>query len=62
MDRRDFLKISGAAALTAACAPKGTQPAGADEGPEQMIYRENPKNGDKVSLIGFGCMRWPMRH
>jgi len=60
MDRRDFLKISGAAALTAACAPKGTQPAGADEGPEQMIYRENPKNGDKVSLIGFGCMRWPM--
>ena len=60
MDRREFLKISGAAALTAACAPKGTQPAGADEGPEQMIYRENPKNGDKVSLIGFGCMRWPM--
>ncbi len=60
MDRRDFLKISGAAALTAACAPKGAQPAGADEGPEQMIYRENPKNGDKVSLIGFGCMRWPM--
>ena len=60
MDRRDFLKISGAAAMAAACAPKGTQPAGADEGPEQMIYRENPKNGDKVSLIGFGCMRWPM--
>ena len=60
MDRRDFLKISGAAAMAAACAPKGAQPAGADEGPEQMIYRENPKNGDKVSLIGFGCMRWPM--
>ena len=60
MKRRDFIKISGAAALTAACAPKGAQPAGADEGPEQMIYRENPKNGDKVSLIGFGCMRWPM--
>ena len=60
MKRRDFIKISGAAALTAACTPKGAQPAGADEGPEQMIYRENPKNGDKVSLIGFGCMRWPM--
>ena len=25
-----------------------------------MIYRENPNNGDRVSLLGFGCMRWPM--
>ena len=25
-----------------------------------MIYRENPRNGDRVSLLGFGCMRWPM--
>ena len=25
-----------------------------------MVYRENPENGDKVSLLGFGCMRWPM--
>ncbi len=61
MKRRDFIKISGAAALTAACAPKGnTTSAPAPEGPEQMVYRENPKNGDKVSLLGFGCMRWPM--
>ena len=23
-----------------------------------MKYRENPKNGDQLSLIGFGCMRF----
>ena len=27
---------------------------------ESMTYRLNPKNGDKVSLLGFGCMRFPM--
>ena len=61
MKRRDFIKITGAAALAAACGPKGAQSAqGAAEGPEEMVYRTNPHNGDKVSLIGFGCMRWPM--
>ena len=25
-----------------------------------MTYRENPKSGEKVSLLGYGCMRWPM--
>ena len=61
MKRRDFLKISGAAALAAACAPKDARSkSGMTEGPEQMTYRENPLNGDVVSLLGFGCMRWPM--
>lgn len=61
MKRRDFIKISGAAALTAACAPAAPRKGGStDEGPEEMVYRVNPRNGDKVSLIGFGCMRWPM--
>ncbi len=61
MERREFLKISGAAALAAACAPKTAQSKGTkEEGPEQMVYRDNPKNGDRVSLLGFGCMRWPM--
>ena len=64
MERRDFIKISsaGALALGAAavgCTPKKTA-APAEEGPEEMVYRENPVNGDKVSLLGFGCMRWPM--
>lgn len=25
-----------------------------------MDYRTNPGCGDKVSLLGYGCMRWPM--
>ena len=62
MDRRDFLKISGAAAVAAACAPKDARSGSGmtEEGPEQMLMRENPVNGDKVSALGFGCMRWPM--
>ena len=65
MERRDFIKITGAGALAlgataVGCAPKKKTAAPAEEGPEQMVYRENPANGDKVSLIGFGCMRWPM--
>ena len=24
-----------------------------------MVYRENPRNGDKLSALGFGCMRFP---
>ena len=64
MERRDFIKITGAGALAMGAAAVGCAPkkktASADEGPEQMVYRENPQNGDKVSLIGFGCMRWPM--
>ena len=63
MDRRSFIKASGlmgAGAALAACAPKTKDTAPADEGPGQMEYRINPRNGDKVSLIGYGCMRWPM--
>ena len=26
-----------------------------------MEYRINPGNGDKVSLLGYGCMRWQMK-
>lgn len=62
MDRRDFLKISGAGAaglgmMAAGCAPKKVQ---TESSQGQMVLRENPVNGDKVSLLGFGCMRWPM--
>ncbi|MBO7071665.1 MAG: twin-arginine translocation signal domain-containing protein, partial [Bacteroidales bacterium] len=58
MKRRDFIKISGAAALATACAPRiKVEPAKEGEG---MEYRINPKNGDKTSLLGYGCMRWPM--
>ena len=61
MDRREFIKISGVAGigtLTAGCRQtKSTQVA---DTPEKMEMRENPVTGDKVSLLGFGCMRWPM--
>ena len=66
MERREFLKLTGAGALAlgaaaAGCSPKkAAKTPAADEGPGEMIYRENPVNGDRVSLIGFGCMRWPM--
>ena len=26
-----------------------------------MTYRIHPTNGDKVSILGYGCMRWPMK-
>ncbi len=61
MERRDFLKIAGAGAATAAAAactgsktPAGTQ----QKEPGTMTYRKGPK-GDDVSLLGYGCMRWP---
>lgn len=25
-----------------------------------MLYRKMPKTGDKLSILGFGCMRLPM--
>lgn len=60
ISRRDFLKISGAAAIGAAAVGciDDKKKAEAKEG--EMEYRINPGNGDKVSLLGYGCMRWPM--
>lgn len=26
----------------------------------EMTLRTNPGNGDQVSILGYGCMRWPM--
>ena len=64
MERRDFIKITGAGALALGAAAAGCTPkkktAQAEEGAGEMVYRINPVNGDKVSLLGFGCMRWPM--
>ena len=65
MSRRDFLKVAGVAgAVTAgmaACSPKGGGKSAASEtlSTGSMTYRTNPGTGDKVSLLGFGCMRWP---
>lgn len=36
-------------------------PRGLPEPPaDKMTYRTNPNSGDKVSLLGFGCMRYPV--
>ena len=26
-----------------------------------MLYRKMPKNGDELSILGFGCMRLPLK-
>ena len=70
IDRREFLKVLGvgAAATTAAlygCKPKGGaagDTAAVGEVPtDKMTYRTTPSTGDRVSLLGYGCMRWPTR-
>ena len=67
MDRREFLKILGVTSATAALAgcSSGQEQAGAvgelgPVPPDKMTYRSFPALGeDKVSLLGYGCMRWP---
>ena len=61
MERRDFLKIVGigtAATAVAACTGKAPQAAAHKKEPGEMTYRTS-RLGDKVSLLGYGCMRWP---
>lgn len=75
MERRDFIKMTGAAAVAAAatgiaggCASKvknsENDKAGSagDNGMTGggMTYRTDPKFGEKVSVLGYGCMRWQM--
>ena len=70
MNRREFLKRLGAgaaivsAATVVGCDAKrnpidGKGTAVGDVPTDRMTYRTNPKTGDKVSLLGYGCMRWP---
>ena len=74
IDRRDFFKTAGSAALVmgglgavAGCKDSSATlgMTGAKQGvtgaePGEMTYRTNKGNGDKVSILGYGCMRWPM--
>ena len=69
IDRRDFLKRVGIGASITGIALTGCDTAakkasnkltGAVElNKGQMTYRKNPTTGDEVSLLGYGCMRWP---
>lgn len=71
ISRRNFLKRLGggtvalsAAALTG-CETKRNPVSGesvtalGDIPKDKMTYRTNPKTSEKVSLLGYGCMRWP---
>ena len=61
--RREFLRnAGGAAALMGLAAAGCSQERKTSEGsaPGTMTFRTNPGTGDKVSLLGYGCMRWPM--
>ena len=67
MDRRKFLKLLGAgAAVTSSafygCHPERKTASGSLSGEiptDKMTYRTNPSTGDKVSILGYGCMRLP---
>jgi Predicted oxidoreductases of the aldo/keto reductase family len=71
ISRRNFLKIAGTgsvattAALLYGCKPNNAVTAeGGSLGEvptDKMTYRTNQYTGDKVSLLGYGCMRWPLR-
>lgn len=68
IDRRHFLKVLGGGTVTAATATfvgchSGAQQRGGTASGEvptdQMTYRTEPKTGKQVSILGYGCMRWP---
>ena len=69
--RRDFLKRIGLGATVTGLALAGCETAGRKAAgglsasaavPDgKMTYRTNPKTGEKVSILGYGCMRWPTK-
>ncbi|MDE6271332.1 MAG: aldo/keto reductase, partial [Muribaculaceae bacterium] len=70
--RRAFLRrlgLGGVAAAVAAVpgcknAVKEAKEDGDAYGPiptDKMTHRVNPTTGDSVSLLGYGCMRWPTK-
>lgn len=73
IDRREFLKRLGigAAAVSAAAATgcqSGKNPVSGEAltterniPKDSMTYRTHPRTGEQVSILGYGCMRWPMK-
>lgn len=71
IERRKFLKVLGGAAaasvvMATGCGPNSktseSKEGGLVEVPkDKMTYRVTPNTGDKVSLLGYGCMRLPMK-
>ena len=70
MNRRHFLKVFGGGAVASSaalcgCSSKQEQQSASGavgEVPtDKMTHRKNPTTGDVVSLLGYGCMRWPLK-
>ena len=68
IDRRKFLKIVGLTTTTVTAGIYGCKlenRAGNEKNSQgvipvdKMTYRTFPGNSDRVSLLGYGCMRWP---
>ncbi|MDR0894057.1 MAG: aldo/keto reductase [Prevotellaceae bacterium] len=70
LSRREFLKLAGISAVAAtaagtiySCKPGaggGATSAGQPVPTGEMTYRTSA-TGDRVSILGYGCMRWPMK-
>lgn len=68
IDRRDFIKTAGATALAispigflSGCGSRPKAPGSEPQKAGEMTYRINEAKNDKVSILGYGCMRWPMK-
>jgi len=66
MNRRNFMKLVGAGAAGAAlsaglesCANSASQARSRVVPVDKMTFRDDPKNGNKLSLLGYGMMRLP---
>ncbi|NLD21783.1 MAG: twin-arginine translocation signal domain-containing protein [Bacteroidales bacterium] len=64
INRRDFIKTLGLGAASAATIATGCRTNNKSETVDQkvfgeMTYRMSPNKQEKVSLLGYGCMRWP---
>jgi len=68
LSRRSFIKLIGAATAASLVGCKGkkaeeTSPAATAAEPQKdrLTYRTDPTTGQKVSLLGYGMMRLPMK-
>ena len=59
MSRRSFLKRLGIIGVSAGLSACGRGQAGRETANGEMTYRTDPETGRQVSLLGYGCMRWP---
>ncbi len=67
-NRRDFLKLMGGGAVASAATFSGCNANSLSRGgtslneipTDSMSYRNANSTGNKVSVLGYGCMRWPL--